>query len=56
MKCQNVLDSVDKAIEQFGKTNPIKISYRIEDLTEAFEADHSSPIVRAFITVNSRCV
>lgn len=47
MKCQNVLDSVDKAIEQFGKTNPIKISYRIEDLTEAFEADHSSPIVRA---------
>jgi LysW-gamma-L-lysine carboxypeptidase len=46
-KCQRVLDSVDKAIGEFAKKNPIKISYRIEDLTEAFEADHSSPIVRA---------
>ncbi len=47
VKCLEVLDSVDKSIKNISEIRRVKISYRIEDITEPFEADHSSPLVRA---------
>ncbi len=45
--CQNVLDTVKKVIEQVSKNNGVKATFRVEDFTEPFEAEHSSPLVRA---------
>ena len=47
VKCLEVLDSLDKSIEKISEIRKLKVTYRIEDMTEPFEADHSSPIVRA---------
>lgn len=45
--CQNVLDIVDGVITRVAKEKGIKTTYRIEDRTDPFEADHSSALVRA---------
>jgi LysW-gamma-L-lysine carboxypeptidase len=45
--CQNVLELVDGVIARVAKEKGIKATYRIEDRTDPFEADHSSPLVRA---------
>lgn len=45
--CQSVLDTVDAVITRVAKEKGIKATYRIEDKTEPFEADHSSALVRA---------
>ena len=45
--CQNVLDIVDGVITRTAKEKGVKATYRIEDRTDPFEADHSSPLVRA---------
>lgn len=45
--CQNVLDSVKKIIDQISKDKGVKATFRVEDFTEPFEAEHSSPLVRA---------
>jgi [amino group carrier protein]-lysine/ornithine hydrolase len=47
VKCLEVLDSLDRSIKNISGIRKVKISYRIEDMTEPFEADHSSPLVRA---------
>src|SRR5688500_9381597 len=47
VKCQDVLDALDNSIKNISELRKVKITYRIEDMTEPFEADHSSPIVRA---------
>ena len=36
------------SIKNISEIRKVKITYRIEDITEPFEADHSSPLVRAF--------
>ena len=46
-KCKDVLDSLASIIKNICEIRKVKITYRIEDMTEPFEADHSSPIVRA---------
>ena len=46
-KCKDVLDSLASIIKNICELRKVKITYRIEDMTEPFEADHSSPIVRA---------
>lgn len=45
--CQNVLDIVDGVITRVAKEKGVKATYRIEDRTDPFEADHSSALVRA---------
>jgi LysW-gamma-L-lysine carboxypeptidase len=45
--CQNVLDIVDGVITKVAKEKGVKATYRIEDRTDPFEADHSSALVRA---------
>lgn len=45
--CQNVLDVIDAVIAKTAKEKGVKATYRIEDRTDPFEADHSSPLVRA---------
>ncbi|HEX6560576.1 MAG TPA: M20/M25/M40 family metallo-hydrolase [Nitrososphaera sp.] len=45
--CQNVLDTVDNVITKVAKEKGVKTTYRIEDRTDPFEADHSSALVRA---------
>lgn len=47
LKCSEVLDYLNKSIKDISETRNVKITYRIEDITEPFEADHSSPLVRA---------
>ena len=47
VKCLEVLDYLDNSIKNISETRKLKITYRIEDMTEPFEADHSSPLVRA---------
>jgi len=48
VKCLEVLDSLDNSIKNISGIRKVKITYRIEDMTEPFEADHSSPLIRAF--------
>ncbi len=45
--CENVLEKLKDVVEKTANKKLIKASYRIEDKTEPFEADRSSPIVRA---------
>ena len=47
VKCLEVLDYLDNSIKNISETRKLKVTYRIEDMTEPFEADHSSPLVRA---------
>ena len=45
--CDNVLRIIDDVITRVSAERGIKATYRIEDHTEPFEADHTSPLVRA---------
>jgi LysW-gamma-L-lysine carboxypeptidase len=47
--CDNVLRTVDTIITKVASEKGIKATYRIEDKTEPFEADHTSPLVRALL-------
>jgi LysW-gamma-L-lysine carboxypeptidase len=47
VKCLEILNHLDTSIRNISEMKKVKITYRIEDMTEAFEADHSSPLVRA---------
>ena len=47
VKCLEVLNYLDNSIKNISEIRKVKINYRIEDMTEPFEADHSSPLVRA---------
>jgi len=47
--CENVLRIVDTIVRKVAAQKGIKATYRIEDKTEPFEADHSSPLVRALM-------
>ena len=45
--CENVLKIIDGAITEVSNKKGVKATYRIEDKTEPFEANHTSTIVRA---------
>ena len=45
--CHEVLKLVDDIIMGEAKKRDVKLTNRVEDITEPFEAEHSSPIVRA---------
>lgn len=47
--CDKVLSAVESVIAQTGSKKGVKTTVRIEDKTEPFEADHSSPLVRSLI-------
>lgn len=47
--CDSVLRMVDTVITKVASEKGIKATYRIEDKTEPFEADHASPLVRALL-------
>ncbi len=47
--CDSVLRMVDTVITKVALEKGIKATYRIEDKTEPFEADHASPLVRALL-------
>ncbi len=47
--CANVLRTIEDVITRVSAKKGIKTTYRIEDRTEPFEADHTSPLVRALI-------
>jgi [amino group carrier protein]-lysine/ornithine hydrolase len=45
--CAQVLEILEQIISRVATEKGIKASYRIEDKTDPFEANHSSPLVRA---------
>jgi LysW-gamma-L-lysine carboxypeptidase len=45
----NVLGMIEGAVKDISRKRSVKASYRIEDRTEPFEADHVSPLVRALV-------
>jgi [amino group carrier protein]-lysine/ornithine hydrolase len=45
--CDKVLEQLKGIIERTATQKAIKATYRVEDKTEPFEANHSSPLVRA---------
>jgi LysW-gamma-L-lysine carboxypeptidase len=45
--CAEVLEILEQIISRVATQKGIKASYRIEDKTDPFEANHSSPLVRA---------
>jgi LysW-gamma-L-lysine carboxypeptidase len=47
--CDNMLGTIDDVIKRVAVKKGIKATYRIEDKTEPFEADHTSPLVRALL-------
>jgi LysW-gamma-L-lysine carboxypeptidase len=47
--CDNVLRIVETVVSKVASEKGVKATYRIEDKTEPFEADHSSPLVRALL-------
>jgi LysW-gamma-L-lysine carboxypeptidase len=47
--CETVIRQVDTVITKIASDKHVKATYRIEDRTEPFEADHSSPLVRALL-------
>ena len=47
--CDGVLRIVEMIIARVASEKGIKATYRIEDKTEPFEADHTSPLVRALL-------
>jgi LysW-gamma-L-lysine carboxypeptidase len=50
MNCSDVLGIVDSSIKEINVSNPnIKLKYRVEDKTEPFKANISSPLVRSLV-------
>ncbi len=47
--CANVLRTIEDVIIRVSAKKGIKATYRVEDRTEPFEAEHTSPLVRALI-------
>jgi len=47
--CQQVLNSINDIILRISKEKGVKTSFIIEDSTEPFEADFSSPLVRSLV-------
>ncbi|MGE5863141.1 MAG: M20/M25/M40 family metallo-hydrolase, partial [Nitrososphaerales archaeon] len=47
--CQQVLDSINDIILKISKEKGVKTNFIIEDFTEPFEADFSSPLVRSLV-------
>ncbi len=47
--CQQVLDSINDIILKISKEKGVKTNFIIEDSTEPFEADFSSPLVRSLV-------
>jgi len=47
--CTDVLRVIEDAITRVSEKKGIKATFRVEDRTEPFEADHTSPLVRALI-------
>jgi LysW-gamma-L-lysine carboxypeptidase len=47
--CANVLRTIEDVITRLSAKKGIKATYRVEDRTEPFEANHTSPLVRALI-------
>ncbi len=47
--CDSVLGTIDDVIKRVAVKKGIKATYRIEDKTEPFEADQTSPLVRALL-------
>jgi [amino group carrier protein]-lysine/ornithine hydrolase len=47
--CDKVLQLVEDVINKTASAKNVKATYRIEDKTEPFEADHSSPLVRSLL-------
>lgn len=47
--CDNVLKTVEAIVTKVSSEKGVKATFRIEDKTEPFEADHSSALVRALI-------
>ena len=47
--CDSVLQIIDSAITRVASAKGVKATYRIEDKTEPFEAEHSSPLVRSLL-------
>ncbi len=47
--CDNVIGAIDCVIKKVAENKGIRAKYRIEDKTEPFEADHTSPLVRALL-------
>ncbi|MDQ3848331.1 MAG: M20/M25/M40 family metallo-hydrolase [Thermoproteota archaeon] len=47
--CANVLRTLEDVIIRVSAKKGIKATYRVEDRTEPFEAEHTSPLVRALI-------
>jgi LysW-gamma-L-lysine carboxypeptidase len=45
--CHQVLKLVDDVVIDEAKKRDLKVTYRVDDITEPFEAEHSSSIVRA---------
>jgi len=45
--CDSVLEQLKAIIDRISRDKSVKGTYRIEDKTEPFEANHSSPLVRA---------
>lgn len=47
--CDSVLRIVDTVVSKVAAAKGVKATFRIEDKTEPFEADHTSPLVRALL-------
>jgi LysW-gamma-L-lysine carboxypeptidase len=47
--CDNVIGAIDCVIKKVAENKGIRAKYRIEDKTEPFQADHTSPLVRALL-------
>ncbi|MEE8132726.1 MAG: M20/M25/M40 family metallo-hydrolase [Nitrososphaerales archaeon] len=49
MTTANILNILDRVIKDNATKKGIKASYRLEDRTEPFEANHTSPLVRSLV-------
>ena len=49
MTTADVFEILDEIIKNMATKKDIKISYTLEDRTEPFEADHTSPLVRSLV-------
>lgn len=49
LTCQQVLDGIGKLVKRYQAANPeVMVKVEVESLTEPFESDKNSPIIRAF--------
>lgn len=54
--CESVLEKLKVIVEKTASEKLVKASYRIEDRTEPFEANRSSPVVRALsLSIHDVC-